>query len=107
MDLSATGVPADDAAGPLVRGFSLGRNPFEGVLDMRLDLARAAATRMEVYNVLGQRVSRTDLGMLPGGTHRLTWDGSSDRGRDAGSGLYWIKVRAGDRTFVRQVVRLK
>jgi hypothetical protein len=107
MDLSLVGVPVDEASGPLVRHFSIGRNPFAGALDMRLELGRAATARMEVYNVHGQRVSRQDLGTLPGGTHRLTWNGSDERGRDSGSGLYWIKVQAGDRTFVRQVVRLK
>ena len=38
---------------------------------------------------------------------RFTWDGRDDRGRRLGSGRYWLRVRAGDRTAARPVLILR
>jgi hypothetical protein len=83
------------------------RNPFRGSLDLRVDLPRPTPVRMDVFDVHGRRVRSADFGTLGAGTHPIAWDGRLERGAGAGSGIYWISVRAGDRRFVRQVVRLK
>lgn len=38
---------------------------------------------------------------------RFTWDGRDDHGRRLGSGRYWLRVRAGDRTAARPVLILR
>jgi hypothetical protein len=53
------------------------------------------------------RVATRRFGDLGGGAHKLTWDGRDDRGRDAGSGVFWAQVRAGREAPRRKVVRLR
>ena len=37
----------------------------------------------------------------------FTWDGNDDRGRSAGSGLYFFELRSGGRTRVQKAVLLR
>jgi len=33
-------------------------------------------------------------GVMPAGSHGVSWDGGDDHGRALGSGLYFLKIRA-------------
>ena len=46
-------------------------------------------------------------GMLPGGEHSLVWTGLNQAAQPAASGMYVIRVRAGDETAYRKVVLLR
>lgn len=104
--LNPTGVP-DGGGGLSAPALHVLRNPFGNRLDLRVELPRPAPVRMDVFDVQGRRVRSVNFGTLSEGPHRLTWDGRLDAGSSAGTGIYWINVRAGDKRFVRQVVRLK
>jgi hypothetical protein len=52
-----------------------------------------ARTRIEVYDVLGRRI--TTLPTEASGTGRILWDGRDSRGRAVPSGNYFITVFAG------------
>jgi hypothetical protein len=91
---------------PLALRFA-GPNPFANALDLRLDLPRPERIVMQVYDVQGRRVREWDFGLLGGGPHRLRWEGRDDRDHDVGSGIYWIRVQAGDRNLSRRVVRVQ
>jgi hypothetical protein len=91
---------------PLALRFA-GPNPFANALDLRLDLPRPERIVMQVYDVQGRRIRETDFGLLGGGPHRLRWEGRDDKDHDVGSGIYWIRVQAGDRNLSRRVVRIQ
>jgi hypothetical protein len=82
-------------------------NPFRGGLVMRLDLGTPAAVAMTVFDVQGRQVAAVPFGVLGGGAHRLGWDGGDGSGRDAGAGVFFIRVQAGSHTMVERVVRLR
>jgi len=82
-------------------------NPFAGTLEMRIVLPRASAVRCEIYDLQGRRVQKIDAGRLEAGSHRLTWDGRDERGREAPSGVYWARVETPERSLVRRVVRIR
>ena len=102
---SPLGVPEGPRGGEIALG--VGRNPFRGALEMRLDLTRPALVSLEVYDVRGRRVARDEHGVLSAGPNKLGWDGSDASGRDAGAGIFWVRVNADRQQFVRQVVRLR
>lgn len=56
-----------------------------------------------VHDILGQQLSVLASGLLPAGDHLLRWDGRDDRGRLAGTGVYYCQLRQRGR---RQVVSL-
>jgi flagellar hook assembly protein FlgD len=48
-----------------------------------------------VYDVRGERVRRLQSGWQGSGTRDLWWDGTSDAGSRAPSGVYYVRVQAG------------
>ncbi|MGE5175532.1 MAG: FlgD immunoglobulin-like domain containing protein [Hyphomicrobiales bacterium] len=83
------------------------QNPFKGEMAMRIDLAQPADVRLDVFDARGRRVSTKKFGTLGPGPHRIDWNGRTVGGGEAGAGVYWARVHVGDRTWVRQVVRVK
>ena len=63
--------------------------------------------RLEVYDVLGQRVRTLVFGNLASGSHRVVRDGRDDRGVQVGSGTYVYRMQAGGLSLVRRMVLLK
>ena len=61
---------------------------------MRLNLKNAAATEVAIYSVNGRLVRRMSE-QLPSGESDLTWDGRTDFGTRAASGVYFAQVQAG------------
>jgi hypothetical protein len=62
---------------------------------------------MDVFDARGRRVSTTDFGMLGPGPHRIAWNGRTSGEHEVGAGVYWARVHVGNRSWVRQVVRVK
>jgi hypothetical protein len=106
LAVNLTGI-ADGGATPAAPRLAVLANPFGSQLSLRLDLGRPTTVRWSVYDVNGRRVASREHGTLGGGAHRIVWDGRDRSGREAGTGIYWIRVEAGDQRMVRQVVRVK
>ncbi len=58
---------------------------------------------VEVYNVLGQKVSTLINADLPAGAHPLAWDGRDATGRRVSSGMYFYRIQAPQRNEVRKI----
>ena len=105
VDLISTDVTSDADVARL--GLFPETNPFRDRVDLRLDLPRPAPVTFEVFDAQGRRIRRLDLGLLPAGPHHLSWDGQDGAGRDAGSGVFWARVQAGEGMLRQQLVRLR
>lgn len=68
LDGSVAAEPAPPSGG----AFRLAPNPTAGASELSVTLAAAGSVRIEVTNVLGQRVSGLDAGRLGAGAHRLS-----------------------------------
>ena len=82
-------------------------NPFNPETMVRFDLPEAAVVRLEVYDVLGQRVRTLVSGDLAPGSHQVVWDGRDEQGVPVGSGTYVCRMQAGSFVQVRRMVLLK
>jgi hypothetical protein len=82
-------------------------NPFAGTLTLDLTLPARATVRMEIFDPLGRRVAARAYGSLGAGVHVLRWDGKDANGRDGGTGVFWARVKVGERVLGRQVVKLR
>jgi hypothetical protein len=91
--ISSAEVPVDESALP---GKTILRdnvpNPFNPRTTISFDLARREWLSIEVYAVTGQPVAQLFAGVLPAGTHTVTWDGRDSAGRSMPSGSYLIKL---------------
>jgi hypothetical protein len=88
-------------------------NPFNPTTTISFAIERAAATTLEVYNVLGQRVATLISQQLAPGYYTARWNGTSDNGMPVSSGVYFLHMSAN--TFdgavaynqVRKIVLMK
>jgi hypothetical protein len=82
-------------------------SPFVGALRLSLSLPQASDVTLVVMDLSGRVVAKAPRRALPVGQHVLSWDGRDLSGHDAGAGVFWAVVHAGDRRVVRRVVRLR
>jgi len=76
-------------------------NPFNPETTIRFTLPEAAQVRIEVMNVLGQRIAVLSDGSMAAGYHAVRWDGRIASGERVGSGMYFCRMRAGN--FIRAI----
>lgn len=82
-------------------------NPFNTTTVIPFSLPAAGHVQLEIHDVLGQRVRRLLAGDRPAGPQRVTWDGRDDRGRPAATGVYVLRMRAGEDQQSRRVLLLR
>jgi hypothetical protein len=106
----ATGVPVlpPVAAAVSVRLYPAVPNPFNPHTMIRFELAQGSRARLRIFGVDGSMVRTVADRVFPAGEHRLYWDGRNDRGRDVGSGAYFVSLEAdGVVTRGRKVILLR
>jgi hypothetical protein len=74
-------------------------NPFNPVTLIRYAIPRAGRVRIEIFNILGQRVHTLIDSDLTPGYHAMTFDGSS-----LASGLYIYRMQADGFSEVRRMI---
>ncbi len=87
------------------RSFALHQNypnPFNPTTNVVYELSEAADVRLEVFNVLGQRVSVLHNGPQSAGVHTAQFDGSR-----LTSGVYLVRMQAAGQTFTNKMMLVK
>lgn len=83
-------------------------NPFNPSTTIRFDLPAQARTTLRIYDVSGRLVRTLVDEVLSRGTrHEAVWDGRTDGGREAPSGVYFYRLTAGSVTETRKMVLLR
>ncbi|MFQ5869039.1 MAG: T9SS type A sorting domain-containing protein, partial [Candidatus Zixiibacteriota bacterium] len=77
-------------------------NPFNASTVIEYQLPQATAVRLEVYNLLGEKVAALVNDVEEAGYKSVTWDAS-----EVSSGLYFYKLTAGDFTQTRRMMLVK
>jgi len=100
----------DDEENLLPCGYHLSQNypnPFNPTTVIEFSLPSATEVSLEVYNVLGQRVTQLATGRFPAGEHKVMWDGTNRIGNRAASGVYFYQLSTPDFVERRKMVLLK
>jgi predicted extracellular nuclease len=82
-------------------------NPFNPKTTIAFTLPEAGDVSLEVYDVAGRRVATLIDRRLESGPHSVTWDGRTEAGERAASGVYFYKLVAGEQKTTRKMVLLK
>ncbi|MBT3342710.1 MAG: T9SS type A sorting domain-containing protein [Gemmatimonadetes bacterium] len=67
-------------------------NPFNASTLIEFSIPAAGDVRLELFDLLGQRVRKLLVGQLPAGSATLYWDGTDDAGRAVASGIYLYRL---------------
>jgi hypothetical protein len=82
-------------------------NPFRESLAIDLHLASRAEVLLRVFDLRGRAVATLRDEALPGGMHRVSWDGRDRGGRRVAAGVYFLRMDAEGRGWSRKVLRLR
>lgn len=82
-------------------------NPSLGSVSFDIGLPREQKVRVEVLDLLGNRVALLHDGPLAAGQHPFRWRGVTDRGERAQSGVYTVILHSGAMSVARQVTVLR
>ncbi len=94
-----------DNNGNVITQFSLKQNypnPFNPSTTIYYDLAKASTVKLEVYNVLGQKVSTLVNSRQLKGAYQVVFDGAN-----LTSGVYFYKIEAGEFSSVKKMLLVK
>jgi len=83
-------------------------NPFNPTTTIRYDVARPGGhVGIRVYNVQGKVVRTLYDGNRPPGFYSVSWNGETDRGTQAASGVYFVQMKSASFVQTKKLVLLK
>ncbi len=82
-------------------------NPFNPTTTIRFELPKPEHVRIEIYNVLGQKIRTLLDKPVEAGYHAIQWDSRNDNGVPVSSGIYYYRITAGQHVAVKKMALLK
>ncbi len=109
-DTGQAAAPSASSLGEIPESFGVEGvfpNPSEGAVTISVRVGSQAPVQLEVFDVLGRRVSGLQATADSGAQMRLDWDGNDESGRRVPPGVYLIRVRQGEAEIVKRVTLLR
>ena len=63
--------------------------------------------KLEVFNILGQKVITLKNGHMPAGRYSVIWNGTSKQGKSVSSGVYFYRLETDGFTESKKMMLLK
>ncbi len=82
-------------------------NPFNPNTTIGYQMPQQSYIRIEIFNLLGQRVRTLVNDVKEPGFCQAVWDGRNDSGARVGNGVYLYRMVAGDYVLVRKMILMK
>ncbi len=82
-------------------------NPFNPETTISFELPGAAAATLEVYNILGEKISTLVDKVLPAGRHQVIFNGRNHFDQELPSGIYFYRLRTDAFEATRKMILLK
>ena len=110
FDMRGVITDAEEAPEPLPLTYALSQNypnPFNPTTSIDYTLPARSRVRLEVFNILGRRVTTLVDTEQPAGAYSLVWNGEDRTGKPVASGVYFYRLTAGDFVSTKKMVFLK
>ena len=101
---ATTTVGVDDEFNNTPDEFKLNQNypnPFNPSTTIKYQVPENAKVNITVYNMTGQKITTLTNEFQTAGYHNVVWDGSNDFGQQVSSGVYFLRMQAGN--FVKTI----
>ncbi|MCB9367174.1 MAG: T9SS type A sorting domain-containing protein [Calditrichaeota bacterium] len=82
-------------------------NPFNSSASLRFSLSVRTKVALDIWNILGQKVAMIADEAFEPGVHVIQWAGTNDQGVALPSGMYFVRMRAGDHMQVKKMLLLR
>ncbi len=77
-------------------------NPFNAVAQLEYELTATAPVNLTIFDISGREVATLVSGTQNAGRHQVTWNAEQQP-----SGVYLVRLNAGDKSVTREMVLLK
>ena len=82
-------------------------NPFNPVTTIAYDIPKITKVRIDMYNILGQKVRTLVNGTHQPGVYHIRWNGTNDFGNPVSSGMYFYRISSEEFISVKKLVLMK
>ena len=82
-------------------------NPFNPSTKIKFYLPSSSQVTLDIFNILGEKVTTLADGFYEAGENVVTWDARSASGAKVASGIYFYRLRAGGRTLTKTMALMK
>ncbi|MCK6619673.1 MAG: T9SS type A sorting domain-containing protein [Calditrichaceae bacterium] len=82
-------------------------NPFNPATTIHFRIPEQADITMVIYNSRGQRIKMLLNEPLSPGDHTIQWNGITEDGRPAASGIYWLRLESKAFTATRKLLLIR
>ncbi|GEM_PF-3349630 len=85
-------------------------NPFNNRILIPFQLKTTSEIQIDIYDIRGRLIKTLFSGKKTVGVHRLSWDGKTNSGQEAASGLYFVVLKLNNTNlnmYTRKIVLLK
>lgn len=82
-------------------------NPFNNQTLLKYEVPFLTGIKIELYNVLGEKIKSLYEGEKNAGIYFVSWDGTDNNNSLVGSGVYFVKFSADEFSDTKKIVLLK
>jgi hypothetical protein len=82
-------------------------NPFNTGTTISFSLSDPTLVRLDIYNILGQKVVTLVDKYVSGGSHDISWDGTNSDGDYCSSGVYFYRLKTDAFSEIKRMLLLK
>jgi len=88
-------------------GIAIFPNPFNPETRISFKVDTRTEVSVQIFNLKGQLIRSLYNGSKPAGDHIMKWDGRDDRGDEAGSGIYIVRLKTSGGVRSARAILLK
>ncbi len=82
-------------------------NPFNPATNIEFVLSKSGRVKIEIFNILGQKVRTLVDQHLKAGHKLVDWDGKNDLGKEVSSGIYFYRIKTSEFSQTKKMVLLR
>ncbi len=82
-------------------------NPFNSSTTIKYTLLKPQHVKIEVFNILGQRMETLINQYMLAGSHEITWNGYNSHNMQVSSGIYYCRMQTGQDSKLTKMILLK
>ena len=82
-------------------------NPFNPETEIEYSIQQLSEVRLEIFNILGERVHTIFNGKQDAGVYRAVWDGRTSKGFKAASGVYIYRLTANKYSASKKMILVR
>ncbi|MDD8019351.1 MAG: T9SS type A sorting domain-containing protein, partial [Bacteroidota bacterium] len=82
-------------------------NPFNPTTSIRYSLAHSANVKLEIFNILGQKVKTLVESFQQIGTYTIQWNGVDEQQKPVATGMYYYRLSANEFNNIKKMTLIK